>query len=239
MYRPNVFYVHCAGYASLTTTMKLERSAGLPCLPKRRSDVVGLLRGQWAETSDGQSFLLSTENDMVVFATRSNLKHLANCKTIYVDGTFKTCPKLFSQLLTVHGLFGDSVVPDRFCLLQHPVQLLHRGRAGPAVCSRVVSTPSSRPSIRSVSSSVAGIVAVVLARSFARASSTRDIVSRSSSSGPRTCRAGGGGGSQRPSSKKILLANLSSGGGVRSTPDPTKKNTIFWGGGGKCPLCPP
>ena len=34
-----------------------------------------------------------------------------------MDGTFKSVPRLFSQLYTIHGLYRGHVVPLLFCLL--------------------------------------------------------------------------------------------------------------------------
>ena len=51
------------------------------------------------------------------FATDASLKTLAGCKTIYIDGTFKTCPLLHTQLFTIHGLHRNFVVPLIFVLL--------------------------------------------------------------------------------------------------------------------------
>ena len=34
-----------------------------------------------------------------------------------MDGTFKSVPRLFSQLYTIHGLYRGHVVPLVFCLL--------------------------------------------------------------------------------------------------------------------------
>jgi len=32
-------------------------------------------------------------------------------KTVFIDGTFKSCPKLFYQLFTVHGVKNNHYVP--------------------------------------------------------------------------------------------------------------------------------
>lgn len=39
----------------------------------------------------------------VVFATNSDVAQLANCEHWYMDGTFATCPQLFTQYYTIHG----------------------------------------------------------------------------------------------------------------------------------------
>jgi len=36
---------------------------------------------------------------------------------LYIDGTFKTAPHPYKQLVTVHGLYQGFVIPLTFCLL--------------------------------------------------------------------------------------------------------------------------
>lgn len=43
-------------------------------------------------------------NRTIIFSTRDNLKFLANCDGIFMDGTFSVTPPLFSQLYTIHGI---------------------------------------------------------------------------------------------------------------------------------------
>ena len=51
------------------------------------------------------------EINLVSFSMLSNLKVLCNSDTIFVDGTFKSCPKLYHQLFTVHCTIYQSYVP--------------------------------------------------------------------------------------------------------------------------------
>ena len=46
-----------------------------------------------------------------------NLAHLSKCETLYIDCTFKTCPKLFTQVFTIHCLVENFVVPLVYVLL--------------------------------------------------------------------------------------------------------------------------
>lgn len=57
------------------------------------------------------------ENSIVGFSTEQNIKVLCDVKKIYVDGTFKSCPKNFTQLFTIHGLKNDVYLPLVFFLL--------------------------------------------------------------------------------------------------------------------------
>ena len=98
------------------TILKRERASKLPKLPKTQSEV--RIEGEWACDVNGNRFLLQNPNpDMIVFASDSSLKRLSTCKTIYMDGTFKTCPGLYAQFFCIHGLVENHVVPLVFALL--------------------------------------------------------------------------------------------------------------------------
>jgi len=103
-------------YHSCRTILQRERSSSIPKLPKTLKDIV--LEGEWAQTLSGASFLLPHENnEMLIFTCNDNLKFLSKCETIYVDGTFKSYPKLYTQLYSMHGLYGGFVVPLVYTLL--------------------------------------------------------------------------------------------------------------------------
>lgn len=71
------------------------------------------------KTNKNENFLLvnSKETNIVGFSTLSNLNVLCNSDTIFVDGTFKSCPKLYHQLFTVHCATNQSYVPLIYFLL--------------------------------------------------------------------------------------------------------------------------
>ena len=54
---------------------------------------------------------------VIVFATEENVKELARAKTWFLDGTFKTAPNIFLQLLTIHGIVRDHPFPLVYALL--------------------------------------------------------------------------------------------------------------------------
>ena len=55
---------------------------------------------------------------MLLFCTDDDLQRLSQCDTILMDGTFKSCPKLYSQLYTIHGIVGNCTsVPFVYALL--------------------------------------------------------------------------------------------------------------------------
>ena len=45
------------------------------------------------------------------------MRKLQNCDTIYMDGTFKSCPHPYVQFVTIHGLYHGRVLPFAMCLM--------------------------------------------------------------------------------------------------------------------------
>ena len=92
-------------FEQIKTSLYESRRQRLPALPTERAQVH--FSGEWTKTASGESFLLaedgSGDDKIVVFATDTNIKILCEADTIYVDGTFQTCPKLFYQIFTIHA----------------------------------------------------------------------------------------------------------------------------------------
>ena len=60
------------------------------------------LTGEWANTLGGEQFVLAesgADDKIIILGTRSNLHHLAEAESIFVDGTFSTCPR---QIFSIH-----------------------------------------------------------------------------------------------------------------------------------------
>jgi len=82
-------------------------------------DVIDL-QDEWTTTTANERFLLVNDGDqdkILIFATDRNLQLLADNDTIYADGTFYTCPSLFTQLYTLHGMVDGEMFPLVFALL--------------------------------------------------------------------------------------------------------------------------
>ena len=91
-------------FTSVKSALYRQRHKRLPSMPQLRCDVQ--FSGEWAETSNGNPFFLADsgeENKIVIFATEKNLQMLSEADTIFMDGTFHTCPQLFYQNFTVHA----------------------------------------------------------------------------------------------------------------------------------------
>lgn len=90
-----------------------------PALPTNRSEIIFL--EEYTKTYKNENFLLydagPVDERILIFTTEQNLQLLSNSKHWYIDGTFKTVPLLFQQLLTVHGLQHNLSVPLVYALL--------------------------------------------------------------------------------------------------------------------------
>ena len=98
---------------SLAKMARIARTAANrhPISPQTLEDLV--LPPDYIRTNKGETFLLwdstySTERRRsFLFGTVDNLDALQLAPHLLLDGTFKTAPNLFTQLVTIHGLFDD------------------------------------------------------------------------------------------------------------------------------------
>jgi len=96
------------------------RSSILSKLPTTIEDVHELLKQITIHTNNDENFLIINDpiTHIIMFTCNTNLSHLSKISTIYVDGTFKCCPKQFTQFFTIHGLKEpNSFIPLVFFLL--------------------------------------------------------------------------------------------------------------------------
>ena len=98
-----------------------------PVNPKSLSELV--LPPDNIKTTKGDCFLLwdsTFRNDLrrsLMFGTTENINILATADHIIIDGTFKTSPQLFQQMVTVHGVFRDGWnIPLLFAPLPGKIQ---------------------------------------------------------------------------------------------------------------------
>jgi hypothetical protein len=83
-------------------------------VPRQRDDV-DLTNYQL--TLNGEQFVMYQDNNMILLATEQNLKLLSDTNTVYMDGTFKSAPAIYSQLYTIHATYRGHVIPAVYCLL--------------------------------------------------------------------------------------------------------------------------
>lgn len=103
-------------FQSVRSRSKRFRSAHTPPLPNTVRDVA--IAGEWAQNWRGKTFLRLLNNNVgvAVFASRRMIVALQKSKRLFIDGTFKTAPKSYKQLVTVHGEIDGFVIPVAFVL---------------------------------------------------------------------------------------------------------------------------
>lgn len=91
-------------------------------LPKDINEVHELLDGLKVTTNCGENMVYYNEDagdgdHIIIFTCHSNLAELKAADTIYVDGTFRSSPKFFEQMFSLHILKNGWYAPLVFCLL--------------------------------------------------------------------------------------------------------------------------
>ena len=97
-----------------------------PSLPRSLNELI--IPGEYQLTKRGQQFMLFDSQDterIIIFSTSNNLKLLKEGDNWYADGTFKTVPKLFNQLYTIHGLKENTVIPLVYILMESRTQNIY------------------------------------------------------------------------------------------------------------------
>ena len=96
-----------------------QRHLQLPNLPTHREDIA--LDGDYVKTLDGKNVLAFDDGKIIGFATDDNLRLLCASNDVQCDGTFKTVPRLFHQLYTLHVTLGsgdtEETVPVIYAML--------------------------------------------------------------------------------------------------------------------------
>lgn len=87
---------------------RVRRNSNFPQNPKSLTDLN--LPLDFCKTLANENFLLydncayeEGQERIIIFGTKGNLDFLSECHELYMDGTFKVSPVLFSQLYTIHG----------------------------------------------------------------------------------------------------------------------------------------
>ena len=89
-------------------------------LPKSREDVHNTIELMDTRTSKNEESVITNDvpPGLIILSCSSNLEFLTNsAEEIFVDGTFRFCPKCFYQLYTIHGFRNGHIVPLVFTLL--------------------------------------------------------------------------------------------------------------------------
>ena len=111
---------------SCKTSFYHQRTQLIPNLPTT-IDAIDL-QDELTTTTANERFLLVNTGDQdknLIFATNRNLQILADNDTIYVDGTFNTCPLLFTQFYTLHAMVDGEMFLSVFGLLPGKAEHLY------------------------------------------------------------------------------------------------------------------
>lgn len=114
---------------SIAQSLYRERRKVYPVLPKTRQELHQTLNSMTTSTTKGEDFILENnpETGLVVLSCTTNLEFLtSNAEEIYIDGTFKCCPKFFYQLYTIHGLCNGHYIPLVYALLPGQSEEIYR-----------------------------------------------------------------------------------------------------------------
>lgn len=93
--------------------------------PISLNEVHRMLSARDITTHKGEQFILSNNADknIIIFSCKLNIDFLCKNETIYLDGTFEYCPKLFTQLFTLHGYFNNHYISLVFALLPNKTNI--------------------------------------------------------------------------------------------------------------------
>ena len=109
-------------FQDIRSSLGRTKSSQCPPVPATLNQVH--IAGVFARTFLGERFLLHLDNftGVALFATDTELNVLGRCRTIYVDGTFKTAPRPYKQVFTIHGEYNNRVIPFAHGLLSGKTQ---------------------------------------------------------------------------------------------------------------------
>ena len=101
-------------------SLNRERRKNMPALLKSRSEAQDAIQSVSLETNKSENVVLVNDKDseILAFSPQTNLQTLCNIVTeLFIDGTFKSCPKHFFQLYTIHGSKNGHYLPLVVALL--------------------------------------------------------------------------------------------------------------------------
>lgn len=103
------------------------------------------------EDSSDEEEIYQNPNRIIVFGTTQNLSLLSRSMIIFLDGTFKTCPHIFTQIFTIHGTVHGAVFPLVYALLPNKTTESYRAVLR-AVADKCVELGFAAPCPRSIMS---------------------------------------------------------------------------------------
>ena len=108
---------------------KAKRNRGYITTPVKGHQKCTLWYSGRPSATKGENLLqvIDSDHGIVIFTTMTNLNFLcSDISDIFMDGTFKCCPKYFEQLYTLHGFKNGNYVPLIYCLLPGKSENVYR-----------------------------------------------------------------------------------------------------------------
>ena len=105
-------------FQNVSTILSRERLTTRPQLPSSLAELV--LSDADTRTKDNGTFLIANEGAggrILGFCASEALEIPCSVDAVFMDGTFKVVPTLFSQLYTLHGNFEGEMMPLAYFLL--------------------------------------------------------------------------------------------------------------------------
>uniref|UniRef100_A0A8D8RSN6 FLYWCH-type domain-containing protein n=1 Tax=Cacopsylla melanoneura TaxID=428564 RepID=A0A8D8RSN6_9HEMI len=108
--------------------MHRARLARHPTLPKSIEETQNAIKNMDIQTNTGEFFLFvnDEETKIIMFSTVSNLQLLCDSQRVFMDGTFKSCPKFYFQVFTLLGLKNNVYIPLVFLLLPGKTKSIYK-----------------------------------------------------------------------------------------------------------------
>jgi MULE transposase domain len=112
-------------FSEIRSAMSRKKRDYFPLIPRRVQDVI--VKGSWKRNWRGEQFLVHQDPHMglLIYLSPTFASKLQRCERLFIDGTFKTCPKPFVQLVTIHGQYGNRILPFAFCMLRSKENALY------------------------------------------------------------------------------------------------------------------
>ncbi|CAF4510547.1 unnamed protein product, partial [Didymodactylos carnosus] len=103
-------------FHEMKNSLYKTRNDSYPPAPHTVNDVK--IEGIWRKTLSGESFVL-LDSIHPIFGTTESLQQLSTCDNthLFMDEAFKSCPRPFYQLYTIHSINDDLSTPKLYSLL--------------------------------------------------------------------------------------------------------------------------
>ena len=113
-------------FSSASSALQRTKAAQCPPIPHTINQVQ--FPGAFGQTHLRERYLLHLNQNtgVALFSTDVELRFLANAQRIYVDGTFKTAPRPFTQLFTIHAEHLNRVINLAAALLTGKQQVQYQ-----------------------------------------------------------------------------------------------------------------